>query len=231
MKLWVSGLLGLAAVGVAAVPPESSGRISGKVTLVDGKAPRPSAQNVVVWIEATPEEKGAARKASGLLPTMTSVRKTFVPRVVAVETGSAVSFPNQDWIYHNVFSVSGDNRFDLGLYRRGKSKEKTFDVPGLVRVYCNIHPQMVGYVRVVDSGFFAVTGPDGSFVFENVPAGERKVRAWCEEGGETSVAVLVRPGSVTQSELSLDVTGFKPETHKNKYGKDYPPPPSDEDRY
>ena len=90
---------------------------------------------------------------------------------------------------------------------------------------------MVGYVRVVDSGFFAVTGPDGSFVFENVPAGERKVRAWCEEGGETSVAVLVRPGSVTQSELSLDVTGFKPETHKNKYGKDYPPPPSDEDRY
>jgi hypothetical protein len=130
-----------------------------------------------------------------------------------------------------VFSVSGDNHFDLGLYRSGRSKEKTFAVPGLVRVYCNIHPQMVGYVRVVDSSFAAVTGPGGAFSFDGVPAGPRVVRAWCEQGGEASQPVVVHPGRTAEASISFDVSAFKPKPHKNKYGQDYPPPPPDEDRY
>ena len=91
-------------------------------------------------------------------PEMRSDQKRFQPRVVAVPKSASVDFPNVDAIYHNVFSVSGSNRFDLGLYRSGASKHKEFDEPGLVRVYCNIHPQMVGFVFVVDSDFAAVDG-------------------------------------------------------------------------
>jgi len=162
---------------------------------------------------------------------MVSERKTFMPRVVAVPVGMPVSFPNADPIFHNVFSVSGANHFDLGLYRSGRSKDRAFASPGLVRVYCNIHPQMVGYVRVVDSSFAAVTGPGGAFSFDGVPAGDRVVRAWCEAGGETSAVVHVRARQASPAVLTLDVSAFKPQPHKNKYGQDYPPPPADEDRY
>ena len=84
---------------------------------------------------------------------------------------ATVDFPNVDPIYHNVFSVSGGNRFDLGLYRSGSSKSQKFDETGLVRVYCNIHPQMVGFVMVVDSDFAAVTGPRRRLPVRQRPAG------------------------------------------------------------
>jgi plastocyanin len=225
-------LLWASALGAAVSP---TGRVEGRVVLDDNGRPRSNASDVVVWIDATRREAGPREgnpaKSKIPPPTMTSTHKKFVPRVVAISAGEAVSFPNEDPIFHNVFSVSGENRFDLGLYRRGKSKDRVFPAPGLVRVYCNIHPQMVGYVRVVDSDFFAVTRPDGAFIFDGVPAGERKVKAWCEEGGETSAAVSVRTGRPAGVSLTLEVGAFKPESHKNKYGKDYPPPPPDEDRY
>lgn len=222
---WSVAALFCAAVAGAAIPPPT-GRIEGKVTLVEGGRARADASNVVVWIEATrvPDRAPAPAK-------MTSEHKRFTPRVVAVEEGHPVSFPNEDPIFHNVFSVSGENHFDLGLYRSGRSKEKTFAAPGLVRVYCNIHPQMVGYVRVVDSSFAAVTGPGGAFAFDGVPAGPRVVRAWCEQGGEVSQPVVVHPRQTAAASIAFDVSAFKPQPHKNKYGQDYPPPPPDEDRY
>ena len=223
---WTLATVLVAAAAGGALPPPT-GRIQGKVTLLDGGKPRADASNIVVWVEAT----RVADRASPAPVTMTSEHKRFTPRVVAVEEGRTVSFPNTDPIFHNVFSVSGENRFDLGLYRSGRSKDKTFSAPGLVRVYCNIHPQMVGYVRVVDSSFSAVTGPDGAFAFDGVPAGSRVVKAWCEAGGEASQPIVVRAGQGVAAALSFDVSAFKPQPHKNKYGQDYPPPPPDEDRY
>jgi plastocyanin len=214
--------------GAATVP---TGRVEGRITLIDNGKARADAGNVAVWIEATRVEDPAEPRPAGNPPKMVSQRKTFTPRVVAVSVGRPVSFPNEDPIFHNVFSVSGANHFDLGLYRSGRSKDRAFSAPGLVRVYCNIHPQMVGYVRVVDSSFSTVTGPDGAFSFDGVPAGERVVRAWCEAGGETSATVQLRPRQPSMVALTFDVSVFKPQPHKNKYGQDYPPPPPDEDRY
>lgn len=227
----IGSALGLVLIACSAAGATiATGRIEGRVTLVaDGKA-RADAGNVAVWIEGTRVDSGGMRPAVGP-PQMVSQRKTFTPRVVAVSVGMPVSFPNADPIFHNVFSVSGANHFDLGLYRSGRSKDRVFSAPGLVRVYCNIHPQMVGYVRVVDSSFAAVTGPDGAFSFDGVPAGERVVRAWSEAGGETSATLQVRPRQASTAALTLDVSAFKPQAHKNKYGQDYPPPPPDEDRY
>jgi len=207
--------------------PPPVGTLAGRVTLIKNGAPVPDASNVVVWLE------GARRSAEGgVRASMKSEKKRFTPRVVVVSRQGLVDFPNVDPIYHNVFSVSGANRFDLGLYRAGASKEKKFEESGLVRVYCNIHPQMVGFVMVVDSDFAAVTGADGSFRFEGVPVGPARLRVWHEEAAEPAeVALSVRPRFETSAAPRLDVSGYKPQPHKNKYGKDYAPPGPDDERY
>jgi plastocyanin len=228
-------LFALALLGLPSPAPESAGtagNLSGRVSLSKGGAPRADASGAVVWIEKLRLPAGGARTAGIAGAEMMSYRKKFVPRVVAVSRNSEVAFPNADPIFHNVFSVSPANRFDLGLYRSGSSKSRRFEEPGLVRVYCNIHPQMVGFVFVVDSDFAAVTGQDGAFRFENVPPGNWEVKAWHEEGGETQASVTVRARADTPVALSLDASEYRPQAHKNKYGKDYPPQTaSDDSRY
>jgi plastocyanin len=217
---------------IAAVPtaPENRGSVSGQVVLSAGATARTDASNAVVWIEGAHRPAGSA-PAPAAVPQMRSDQKRFQPRVVVVPKSASVDFPNVDAIYHNVFSVSGSNRFDLGLYRSGASKRKEFDEPGLVRVFCNIHPQMIGFVFVVDSDFAATTGPDGKFNFEGVPAGDWTLKVWHEEAAApASIPFVVGArGDAPPVAVRLDVTGFKSEPHKNKYGKDYPPQPATED--
>ncbi len=236
MKAHSGRILRLFPVLLASTAALSAGTVSGRVTLLDNGRPRSQASPVAVWIDGAHRPPGKVPKMpEPAVPPpdalMTSRHKKFVPKVIVVEEGHSVGFPNDDSIFHNVFSVSGENHFDLGLYRRGRSKEKAFETPGIVRVYCNIHPQMVGFVLVVDSSFFAVTESDGSFAFDNVPDGDWTIKAWCDEGGETSAKVQVSPRRIAVASLSLDVSAYKPQPHKNKYGQDYPPPPTDEDRY
>jgi len=205
--------------------PGASTTVAGKVLLVKGATPRADASNAVVWIVGP-------RGGSGGPVKMTQESKRFTPRVLVVPRQATVEFPNADPIYHNVFSVSGENRFDLGLYRSGSMKSRRFEQPGLVRVYCNIHPQMVGFLMVIDSEFAAVTGRDGAFRFEGVPAGSWTVKAWHEEGGEVAIPLKVPAGSDAPVTLSIDTSAYRPGPHKNKYGKDYPPQTgSDDERY
>ena len=217
-----------ALLSLSLTAPLAGAVLTGTVSVVEDGKPRADASNAVVWIEGAPRTGSGPAKAD-----MRQGSKRFQPRVVAVEKNGTVDFPNEDPIYHNVFSVSGGNRFDLGLYRTGASKSKKFEETGVVRVYCNIHPQMVGFILVVDSDHLAVTGPTGAFRFEGIPPGSYVVKAWHEETGEISRPVTVRGADDPPLEIRLDATGFEPEPHKNKYGKDYPPNAggSDDERY
>ncbi len=224
MPKLLAALLGTLLV---AAPPATGATLAGKVVLVENGTDRIDAGNAVVWIEGTGHGPGTPPRFE-----MKQASKRFLPRVLVVQAGATVDFPNADPIYHNVFSVSGANRFDLGLYRSGAAKAKKFDEPGLVRVYCNIHPQMIGFVMVVDSAFAAVTGSDGAFRFEGVPPGAYVVKAWHEEGSEVAQPVTVK-ASTEPLVLHIDVSGFRAEPHKNKYGKEYPPNSADatDERY
>lgn len=209
--------------------PPAGGSLSGQVVLLKDGAPRPDASHAVAWIEGLRRPGAPSGVVRG---EMKSEKKKFTPRVVALPTSAAMEFPNADPIYHNVFSVSGGNRFDLGLYRSGASRRKAFDEPGLVRVYCNIHPQMVGFVMVVDSDYWAITGADGSFRFDGIPAGPHVLRVWHEEGGETRLPVTVSSPGDSPVTVRLDASGHRPQAHKNKYGRNYPPQPAaDDERY
>jgi plastocyanin len=203
-------------VGLSLAASASAGTVKGRVQVVDkgGRKVR-DVSDVVVYVEGVKTRTRPGRA------TVTMKGKTFLPRVVAVAVGGTVDFPNQDPIFHNVFSVSGENRFDLDLYKRPKSGSWTFQHPGIVRVYCNIHPQMSAVVLVRDNPHFTKASADGSFVIEDVPAGKYALRAWQERAGEGSVDITVTASDETSAELTLDASKWKHVRHKNKFGKDY----------
>lgn len=148
--------------------------------------------------------------------------KEFVPRVVVAPAGSTVQFPNHDPFNHNVFSVSDQNQFDLGLYGRGMAKGREFASPGLVRVFCNIHPRMVAFIVVMANRYYTQPNADGSFTIDSVPPGHYTLHAWHERSPQVAQDVVVGPAGVSDVAVQLDARGFHWVAHKNKYGKDYP---------
>ena len=220
------------------VPATGKIRVSVTVLGADRRA-LPAAQ-AVVWIPdaaakahpggvPTPNTRLAAPPAAA--PRIASKSKRFDPRITTVPAGTTVEFPNLDGIFHNVFSLSPGAKFDLGLYRNGASRAMTFDTPGLVRVYCNIHPQMAAYLLVLDGTIWAQSGADGSALLAHVPAGRVGVRAWDEKGGDYQGTVDVAAGKTVPLAIVLDGSNFKDAPHTNKYGKKYPPPDDDANRY
>jgi plastocyanin len=147
--------------------------------------------------------------------------KTFTPRVLAVPVGTTVRFPNDDGIFHNVFSLSQGNAFDLGLYRGGASKSRTLTTPGVVRVFCNIHPQMTAVVVAVPTPWVTVAGAGGTFRLE-LPPGRYRVTALSERA-EAVTAEVVVAGATAAPALTLDERAFTAVAHNNKFGKPYPP--------
>jgi len=102
----------------------------------------------------------------------------FVPRVLAVRRGTAVSFPNSDNIRHHVYSFSPAKRFELRLYQGTPSEPVQFDTPGVVVLGCNIHDWMVGYVYVTEAPWFAVSDEQGRVRLEGLPQGRYALSLW-----------------------------------------------------
>lgn len=207
-------------LALLAASPSSAEDLRGRIELLarGGKGPARGSdvRQAVVYFE--PAGGSAARAAGGGFEMVTR-KKEFTPRVLAVPQGSRVRFPNQDPILHNVFSVSGENKFDLGLYRKGSGKEIQFNHPGLVRVFCNVHHDMVAYVLVLDTPFHAAPGADGSFVLAGLPRGKGRLTVWHEQAEPWSVEVeLPRQEPVT---ARVEVVRPLIPPHLNKLGKSY----------
>jgi plastocyanin len=115
----------------------------------------------------------------------------FEPGLLVIPVGSTVQFPNFDPIFHNVFSLSSPQPFDLGFYAKTQSRSVKFTRAGIVQIYCHIHSHMYAAIVVTDSPFFGKPGSDGSFLFVNVPAGRYQLLAWHKVAGLHQVEIDV----------------------------------------
>ncbi|MGZ8780001.1 MAG: hypothetical protein ACXW31_08755 [Thermoanaerobaculia bacterium] len=212
--LLIAGALALASnLGAATV--------NGKVMFQTKRGQKPVVSETLVWLDAA--GKTFRKPASSF--TMTTRSKEFLPHVMAVPAGSTISFPNEDPIAHNLFSLTPGNTFDLGLYRRGAGKQHKFDTPGAVNVYCNVHTNMSAVVHVMSTPYYGFADASGNYSFE-VPPGKYRVTAWNEQGGMQSSDIEVKAdGTVAGATLlTIDGRNFRLSQHKNKFGQAYRPP-------
>ena len=202
--------------------------VSGTVEILQkGDKKKTDLSSVIVYLDqinADPAQPETERKK---IYEMSTKNKQFSPRSMVVPLGATVRFPNFDPIFHNIFSVSKPNDFDLGLYKGGASKSNVFESPGIVRVFCNVHPQMTATIVVSNTQFQTNPDPAGSFLLGNVPSGAFFLRAYAEVG-QASQRIEVKDVPLKMN-LTIDAKNFKRIPHKNKFGKDYST--GDDERY
>lgn len=196
--------------------------VTGSIAFATRRGQKPVNAETIIWMD--PIDGRAPRRQASNAQVATR-GKALLPRIIAVPVGSSVSFPNEDPIAHNLFSLSPGNQFDLGLYRKGMGKSQKFDTPGVVNVYCNVHPNMSAVVHVMATPYYAFADRSGAFTLD-VPSGRYRLSAWNEVGGSTSSVVDVGPdGRVTGStQLTIDSRNQRVAPHLNKDGKPYRAP-------
>lgn len=192
-----------------------NGKVSGTAHVTrDGK---PVAGPVVVYLDGDVPGTPAQTAMHAVIKQR---EKQFEPQLAVVVKGAKIDFPNEDKIFHNVFSVSRPARFDLGLYKSGESKQVEFKRAGTVDVYCNIHPDMVAKVKVLENGYYTITDDKGAFTIDGVPPGKYPVVAWLSTGDEARGEIDVKPGETAKLDLAVEAHGGH-DTHTRKDGTPY----------
>lgn len=229
---------GLCAALIAALPhanpAQSVGRpVTAQVRFAVGgdrsAVARKSGADVVVWLR--PTDAALNTETAPKRQKLIQFHKTFDPRVLVVQVGSVVDFPNRDPFFHNVFSLFEGKRFDLGLYEAGATNSVRFDRVGISFLFCNIHPEMSAAVVAVDTPYFGISDVSGSVSIANVPDGRYEVHYWSERAAPEALKLLTRTVTISGASRSLasveiaENPNFSTQ-HKNKYGQDYAPPPN-----
>ncbi|HEY8155760.1 MAG TPA: carboxypeptidase regulatory-like domain-containing protein [Myxococcota bacterium] len=187
-------------------------------SLFSGLRDREDRSGVVVYLT------GFAQPGQPEPATLSQRGERFDPKLLPIVAGQSVLFPNFDRLYHNVFSVSPVKNFDLGQYRStDPPRSVTFESPGLVPVFCNIHPHMISYVVVLENPAYAVTGADGKFEITGAPPGPVTVNAWIPGAGRVSQDLTLAEGAASEVELEL-IASERIAPHTRKDGSAYPRP-------
>src|SRR5262245_20331570 len=200
---------------------EPTGTVGGSVTVLKrklfGVGPSDDRSGVVVYVT------GYTQPPPREVATLEQQNERFEPRILPIVAGQSVRFPNRDRLYHNVFSVAPSLSFDLGQYKSSDPpRVQEFPTPGLVPVYCNIHPDMISYVVVLENRAFAVTGEDGAFALRGVRPGKLALNAWMPGAQRVTREIELAPGAALKLDLELSQTQTIP-PHLRKDGTPYPP--------
>ena len=192
---------------------------SGKVSLVENGKPAAVEEydDVIVYVvPKTPAPVMPLQDGT----EMRMEKKSFVPRVLVVTQGTEVRFPNFDPILHNAFSTTSNNSFDLQLYGGGEIRTHKFDRTGLVRMYCNVHHDMVGYIVVLNTPYYTKVTPAGEFSLKDVPA-DGEIYLWHPRGDVLKQPLGIAQDSAAIGEFKLDLTQRRIPRHVNKEGRSY----------
>jgi len=177
LALWAMEARAGAIRGHLTAPPRS-GQTVGGTSVVSG-----GPEEAVVWVDSLPANLQRRFRAKPQKRVVT-IKSRFVPRVSAVDAGSAIRFANRDDVYHQVFSRSPAKPFDLGKSAPHHVTVVTFDQPGVIDVYDELHPEMAAYVVVIPHRLYARPSRAGDFVLPDLPAGIYQIHVWHPAHGE-----------------------------------------------
>ena len=205
--------------------------VSGQIAVVERQgADRTDLRTAVVYLEPRGHQVASGGRPTPRDASIAMTSREFVPHVRVILAGGTVAFPNKDPFSHNVFSNAEAGPFDLGLYRRGASRDASFKRPGVYPIYCNIHSRMVSFVIAVPSPLVAMVAADGRFTIPDVPAGTYLLHAWHERAGaRVSREIVVSAAGLPAQRIVLDTRAYVPGPHLNKFGLPYAA--TREDRY
>jgi plastocyanin len=231
LRFWCLLLLGAGLSGAEEVT------VTARVALVNDvpRSRNQRSENVVLWLVPAGTTSAAGPGSRPPRPQLVQRSKTFEPHLLVIPVGSVVEFPNRDPFFHNVFSLFEGKRFDLGLYEAGSSRDVLFDKPGISYIFCDIHAQMSAVIIAVPTPYFAISNRKGEVVIPHVPAGHYTLHLWSEVALPAQLNRLTRDVAVSENGSSLGLfrltTAPLPETHKDKYGREYDPPSPDSPAY
>jgi len=172
--------------------------------LATGRAPTHGlVTDAIVYVTALDAKADSALKRDPSGHVLAQKNQAFSTRVLACVVGSTVDFPNQDPIFHNVFSVSSIRRFDLGKYPQWHSKQITFRRTGVVPVFCDTHPNMACFIVVLPNKAFTQPAADGAFSLPDLPAGTYTVKIWHPDTDEATRTVRVPAAGDVTLDVSL----------------------------
>ena len=156
---------------------------------------------IVAYLEPLSVETEA--RAPRRTATLLQKDARFRPGLLVISAGQSVEMPNQDAIYHNVFSYSKPNDFDLGLYPPAASRTVKFRHAGVVKVYCSIHESMTATLLVTPTPDFARVKSSGKFEIGDVAPGRYKLHLWSEKLPETSRTLSLAAGDVVPLKIVI----------------------------
>jgi plastocyanin len=199
LSIWLTTACALALL-LCSASPATATSLSIRVQKRDGKP----LSGAVLTLESQSQRLPPVAPVSTVIDQL---NLSFVPDVVVIPVGSAVSFPNSDAVSHQVYSFSSARRFQLPLYRGKPYPPVSFDQPGLITLGCNIHDNMLAYIIVTAAPFFGRTDANGEWVSANVPMGTYRVKVWHpllnESGSSVERAFEVRSDARTEVVLRL----------------------------
>jgi len=128
----------------------------------------------------------------------------YLPHVVGAQVDQPIKLINNDATFHNIHSFAKNQKgWNIGLPFQGMKQIKKFSEPEVaVKLKCDLHPWMIGYVGIVSHPYFFVTGEDGSFSMDNVPVGDYVLEVWHEKLGTKTIEVSIGAGSNQNVELN-----------------------------
>jgi plastocyanin len=157
---------------------------------------------VVIYLEG-PDPSGT--DAAHSVAQIQQIDRGFSPNMVVVPVGSTVSFPNMDPIFHNIYSLSKPRSFDLGSYDKGQTRRVEFPKPGIVEVYCHLHPDMAATIVVTPNRWYARPDPTGQYRIADVPPGQYTVVAWHKSAGFFRKSIVVGAGHSAVADFFIPV--------------------------
>ena len=164
-------------------------------------SPQGGIRNAVVWLDKPP-----APAAAEALPTTTAMDQKecmFAPRVVVVPAGGRIDFLNSDRLLHNLHSTPSANPPFNRTQPRGRTITISFSHPEIIRVTCDLHSWMRGWVVVAEHPFYAITDGAGDFALRGLPPGRYTLKVWQERLGTVSKDIVVGDADPTAVTLEM----------------------------